>query len=340
MTGRKRLRIRVEGIVQGVGFRPFVHALAVRHGLGGFVGNNTEGVFIEVEGLPAHLHRFVEALDREAPPLAVIERVAKEEVAPTGETGFRIVESEVRGERQTLISPDTATCEDCLREIFDPADRRYRYPFTNCTNCGPRFTIIRDVPYDRPRTTMAGFRMCEACARVSRPGGPPVPRAADLLPRVWATPVAAGPGVASASWRSRRADRRAAARRPGGGGEGPRRLPSRRACGPRASGSRPAGPQVSRGQALRAHGPRPRRCTAPVSDRGARRAAPGEPAAAHRAAAEVARRAGRPGRGSGQPRPRRDAPLQPPPPPPRGRSRRALRAHERQRLRRVDRLPR
>jgi hydrogenase maturation protein HypF len=165
VSGRARLRIRVEGIVQGVGFRPFVHALASRHGLGGFVGNDTEGVFIEVEGAPGELRGFLEGLEREAPPLAVIERVTTEERAPTGETVFLIVESEVRGERQTLISPDTATCEDCLREMFDPADRRYRYPFTNCTNCGPRFTIIRDVPYDRPRTTMAGFRMCEACAR-------------------------------------------------------------------------------------------------------------------------------------------------------------------------------
>ncbi len=160
-----RSRIRVEGIVQGVGFRPFVHALAARLHLGGVVRNDTEGVLIEVEGDPKAVARFVDALERDAPPLALIERVTSEAQDPHGETGFRIVESEAGGERQALVSPDSATCEDCLRELSDPADRRYRYPFTNCTNCGPRFTIVHDVPYDRPNTTMAGFAMCAECAR-------------------------------------------------------------------------------------------------------------------------------------------------------------------------------
>jgi hydrogenase maturation protein HypF len=160
-----RTRVRVEGIVQGVGFRPFVHALAGRLGLAGLVGNDAGGVFVEVEGAAETVERFLEALATEAPPLAVIERMTATPLPPTGIRGFAIAPSEAGGERQTLVSPDTATCEDCLRELADPADRRYRYPFVNCTNCGPRFTIVRDVPYDRPATTMAGFQMCADCAR-------------------------------------------------------------------------------------------------------------------------------------------------------------------------------
>jgi hydrogenase maturation protein HypF len=160
-----RARVRVEGIVQGVGFRPFVHALAGRLGLAGLVGNDAGGVFVEVEGAAETVERFLEALSAEAPPLAVIERVTATPLAPTGTRGFAITASRGGGRRQTLVSPDTATCADCLAELADPADRRYRYPFINCTNCGPRFTIVRDVPYDRPATTMAAFAMCESCAR-------------------------------------------------------------------------------------------------------------------------------------------------------------------------------
>ncbi|MQA85697.1 MAG: carbamoyltransferase HypF [Streptosporangiales bacterium] len=159
------MRVRVEGIVQGVGFRPFVYALAVRHGLAGCVGNDASGVFIEAEGSSAELARFRAAVEREAPPLAMIERVSDEAIEPVGQTEFVIASSRGGGQRATLISPDTATCVDCLRELFDPADRRFRYPFINCTNCGPRFTIVRDVPYDRPFTTMATFPMCADCAR-------------------------------------------------------------------------------------------------------------------------------------------------------------------------------
>jgi hydrogenase maturation protein HypF len=160
-----RTRVRVEGIVQGVGFRPFVHALAGRLGLAGLVGNDPGGVFVEVEGAAETVGRFLEALAAEAPPLAVIERVTASPLEPTGAAGFEIAPSRDGGERQALVSPDTATCADCLRELADPADRRFRYPFINCTNCGPRFTIVRDVPYDRPATTMAGFAMCADCAR-------------------------------------------------------------------------------------------------------------------------------------------------------------------------------
>jgi hydrogenase maturation protein HypF len=161
---RVRQRIRIEGIVQGVGFRPFVYALAARYCLAGIVGNDARGVFVEVEGAPDAVAGFREAVERESPPLAVIERISSERAAPTGTSGFVVVPSPPGGERQALISPDTATCADCLRELYDPTDRRYRYPFVNCTNCGPRFTIVRDVPYDRSATTMAQFPMCPACA--------------------------------------------------------------------------------------------------------------------------------------------------------------------------------
>jgi hydrogenase maturation protein HypF len=159
-----RLLIRVEGIVQGVGFRPYVHSLARRLELAGWVGNDAHGVFVEVEGPSDALTRFQEGLRDDPPPLATIHRMTASPLPVRGERGFRIVESRPGDDRETLITPDVATCADCLAELFDPADRRYRYPFVNCTNCGPRFTIIRDVPYDRPVTTMAGFAMCDACA--------------------------------------------------------------------------------------------------------------------------------------------------------------------------------
>jgi hydrogenase maturation protein HypF len=165
VTGRVRRRVRVEGVVQGVGFRPFVHALAARLGLTGRVGNDAAGVLVEVEGDTGAVGAFLTELQHQAPPLAVIERVAVDTVEPVGDRSFVIDHSDRGGRPATLLAPDIATCADCLRELFDPTDRRYRYPFTNCTNCGPRFTIIRDVPYDRPSTTMASFPMCADCAR-------------------------------------------------------------------------------------------------------------------------------------------------------------------------------
>jgi hydrogenase maturation protein HypF len=208
---RRRLRIQVSGIVQGVGFRPFVHSLATRLGLGGMVWNDSRGVVIEIEGAPDQFDEFLRELQSETPPLAVIEQVSSETVAATGQRDFRIVQSATAEARSTLVSPDIATCDECVREIFDPANRRYRYPFNNCTNCGPRFTIVRDVPYDRPFTTMADFAMCNDCAREyrdtdnrrfhaqpiscpqcgptliladrlrARPGGDPIDRTAELL---------------------------------------------------------------------------------------------------------------------------------------------------------------
>jgi hydrogenase maturation protein HypF len=165
MDARVRAEVRVEGIVQGVGFRPFVHQLASRLGLAGLVGNDAGGVFVEVEGATGAVEAFVRALSSEAPPLAVVDRVTARPLPVRGETGFAIAPSAPGGERTALVSPDVATCADCLRELQDPADRRHRYPFANCTNCGPRFTIVRDVPYDRPNTTMASFAMCADCAR-------------------------------------------------------------------------------------------------------------------------------------------------------------------------------
>ncbi len=165
MTAPARTRIRVAGIVQGVGFRPFVHALAVEFGLAGFVGNDETGVLIEAEGPPEALTGFVAALRDRPPELAVVTGVDVSPVAAVGDAAFVIAPSTAHGPRTTLVSPDTATCADCLRELFDPTDRRHRYPFTNCTNCGPRFTIVTGVPYDRAATTMAPFPMCAGCAR-------------------------------------------------------------------------------------------------------------------------------------------------------------------------------
>jgi hydrogenase maturation protein HypF len=150
--------------VQGVGFRPYVFRLAADLALGGWVRNDEHGVLLEVEGDPAAVERFLARLPAEAPPLARVENVRPTERAATGERGFAIVASERAGTASTPVTADAATCPACLGELFDPADRRHRYPFINCTDCGPRFTIVRGVPYDRSRTTMAGFTMCPACS--------------------------------------------------------------------------------------------------------------------------------------------------------------------------------
>ncbi|MDF2500656.1 MAG: hypF [Anaerosporomusa subterranea] len=160
-----RLAIRITGIVQGVGFRPFVYQLSHRLGLSGWVKNNGGGVSLEVEGTDAALAVFQRALTQEAPKPAVVEQVMVQQIEPVGETGFFIAKSDTSARPTTLLSPDLATCEACCRELFNPADRRYRYPFINCTECGPRYTIVRGLPYDRPATTMAGFLLCPACRR-------------------------------------------------------------------------------------------------------------------------------------------------------------------------------
>jgi len=161
MEGR---RIHITGIVQGVGFRPFVCLLAERLELNGWVRNTSSGVDIEIEGMDAGLETFVEELGRGGPPRAAIERMKVERAGPWGHTGFQIIPSRREEGAFQPVSPDISVCDDCLSEMRDPGDRRYRYPFINCTNCGPRFTIIKDIPYDRPNTTMASFEMCPECA--------------------------------------------------------------------------------------------------------------------------------------------------------------------------------
>ena len=159
----ERRAFRVSGIVQGVGFRPFVYRLAMRCGLGGWVLNDSAGVGIEAEGAAASLDAFAAALRDEAPLAASVTAVTVREIPPVGAQDFRILPSPAGDAPRTLVSPDLAVCADCRRETMDARDRRHGYAFTNCTNCGPRYSIIRGVPYDRPLTTMAAFRMCDAC---------------------------------------------------------------------------------------------------------------------------------------------------------------------------------
>ena len=159
----KSASISVRGIVQGVGFRPFVYGLAVKHNLKGWVYNTSEDVKIEVEGTAEAIRQFEQELRTQAPPLAHIENVTLEYHRPAGYKSFEIRKSQAQRGKYQLISPDVATCQACLDEVMDPEDRRYRYPFTNCTNCGPRFTIIEGMPYDRPKTTMRYFKMCPRC---------------------------------------------------------------------------------------------------------------------------------------------------------------------------------
>ena len=161
----ERWKISVSGIVQGVGFRPFVYRLAGERALTGFVANTQNGVAIEAQGPHAQLEDFLIALRKEAPPLAQVGEIVSAPLPLSHEGGFVLRHSALFGPVSTLISPDVAVCEACLSEFFTPTDRRFRYPFINCTNCGPRYTIVQRIPYDRPQTTMRGFAMCAACQR-------------------------------------------------------------------------------------------------------------------------------------------------------------------------------
>jgi len=154
----------IRGAVQGVGFRPFVYRLAGGRGLRGWVNNSAQGVFVEAEGRREELNEFLLSIERESPPRSFIQSLEYSFLDPVGYESFEIRESASDGQKTSLVLPDIATCDECLRDIFDPGDRRYLYPFTNCTNCGPRFSIIRALPYDRPNTTMKSFIMCEACS--------------------------------------------------------------------------------------------------------------------------------------------------------------------------------
>jgi hydrogenase maturation protein HypF len=163
-AARARRRVVVRGVVQGVGFRPFVYTTAAELALSGSVSNDSCGVVIEIEGAPSDLDEFTRRVRLRPPPLAVVESVCENEIGLRGGTGFHIADTTARGGGRTLASPDVAMCADCAAELRDPADRRYRHPFINCTNCGPRFTIIAALPYDRDTTSMADFAMCERCA--------------------------------------------------------------------------------------------------------------------------------------------------------------------------------
>ena len=156
-------RLKVNGIVQGVGFRPFVFQLADQYGLKGEVANTSSGVSIHIEGPPEHIASFEKDLSEKSPPLACIVEISSQRSAVKNHAEFAIVKSKGQSEMSTLISPDVSVCDDCLSEMLDPADRRFRYPFINCTNCGPRYTIIDDIPYDRPKTSMRHFKMCPRC---------------------------------------------------------------------------------------------------------------------------------------------------------------------------------
>jgi len=160
----KRVRLDITGVVQGVGFRPAVARIAAEHGLGGWVYNDAGSVHCEFEGPAPDVDAAVSALQRQPPPMARIDTLGVTSVSPTGATIFEIVESQTDDTSRTLVPPDIAVCADCLREMRDPADRRHGHPFITCTNCGPRYTVITDLPYDRPATTMAGFPMCQACS--------------------------------------------------------------------------------------------------------------------------------------------------------------------------------
>jgi hydrogenase maturation protein HypF len=160
-----RRRIRVRGVVQGVGYRPFLFRLVEEEQLAGWVTNDSQGVIAEVEGDPEHVARLIARLSEDWPPLARVDAVESEVIDPDGKLGFSIHASDRGTEARTGIPADAATCPDCLRELFDANNRRYGYPFLNCTNCGPRFTFTRSVPYDRPQTSMAKFRMCPECQR-------------------------------------------------------------------------------------------------------------------------------------------------------------------------------
>lgn len=151
---RERLKMVVRGAVQGVGFRPFVYRLATELNLNGYVSNTAQGVFIEVEGRLNFLEQFQRRIQTEKPPRAIVQSIKSSFLDAIGYDAFEICESEERGDKTAFILPDIATCVDCLREILDPTNRRFRYPFTNCTNCGPRFSIVEALPYDRSNTSM------------------------------------------------------------------------------------------------------------------------------------------------------------------------------------------
>ena len=251
----RRTRIEVRGVVQGVGFRPFVYRLAHELALAGWVNNDGAGVTIEVEGDAAQIDSMTRRLTQDAPPLARIDSIAVRDCAPRAESGFAILES-VRGHAATAIGPDSAICGDCLAELFDPGDRRYRYAFINCTHCGPRYTITRSLPYDRAMTSMAAFpAVSRMRGRVSRAGASPFSRRAQRMPAV--RPATRAGRRRRHSDRRRGSDRRngcAPAPRRDRRDQGPRRISPGLRCAQRRRRRPAAGAQGARGEAVRGHG--------------------------------------------------------------------------------------
>ena len=262
--------------MQGVGFRPHVHRLATDLGLVGYVLNDASGVLLEVQADPRAGRALPGAPRRRGPaPRADRARSSPTEIAPTDDTGFAILPSAAGGEPSAAVAPDAATCADCLAEMRDPADRRYRYPFITCTACGPRYTIVTGVPYDRARTTMAGFAMCDPCrAEYEDPAdrrfhAEPI-ACPDCGPRLRLAGLPIEP-AASLNWRTRRRPhrdrRRRASRGPHRRREGHRGLPPGLPGRRRGRGRAAAGPQAAGGEALRGDGARPRRGPAPGRSR-------------------------------------------------------------------------
>ena len=178
-----RVKIVVRGAVQGVGFRPFVYRLAEELELKGWVINSSIGVFIEAEAEKSILDMFVLRIQNEKPARSSIQSFEFSYLDPIGYNKFEIRKSDEKGLRTVLILPDTATCDECINDIFDPNNRRYMYPFTNCTNCGPRFSIIEKLPYDRINTSMKIFEMCDECKKEYKdPLNRRIPRSAECLP--------------------------------------------------------------------------------------------------------------------------------------------------------------
>ena len=256
MTGRRRLRVCVRGVVQGVGFRPFVYARAAALGLSGSVRNDSSGAVIEVEGDSGQIDDFLGNLRDRPPPLAVIESMETRDISVAGGTGFTIADTSRSAGGRTLASPDVAMCAECAAEQRDPTNRRYRHAFVNCTNCGPRFTIIASLPYDRASTTMAPFTMCADCAGEysdpadrrfhAQPVCCPTVRTHTALPRP-RRPVDRIRGCASSGTAT--AERRRHRR-----GQGHRRIPPRLRRRQRACGGRATRAKATRRQTLRGHG--------------------------------------------------------------------------------------
>ena len=284
----RRIRTLFTGIVQGVGFRPFLYRVATKHRLGGFVCNTPEGVIVEVEGPAKRIEKFSSDVLKSFPPAADVSSISSSDVAILGESDFRIVASEQEGKKEVLISPDIATCADCLRELNDPADRRFRYPFINCTNCGPRLTIIRDVPYDRANTSMACFALCPRCrAEYEDPADRRFhaePNACPVCgPGLWITDETGAPLRTSGPPGGPCQKGGGAA--PGGtcpGHQGSRRLSPRRRRHKRRGREAPALPEVPRGKAAGHHGEGHRRGIANREDRQGGAGASPLSAAAHR----------------------------------------------------------